>query len=601
MREEIKNTLAIIPHKPGCYQFYDEKDTVIYVGKAKDLKRRVSSYFIKNHDHPKTRILVRNIRKIKYIVVHSEEDTFLLENNLIKELQPRYNVMLKDDKSYPYIVVKNEPFPRIYKTRNVIKDGSKYFGPYTSVQSVNALIDIIRRVYKIRTCRLNLTPENIEAGKFKVCLEYHIKRCMGPCEGLQSMEEYDKNVEEVVEILKGNVAIIEKQVKEKMDLLAEKLLFEEANELKEKLLLIQNFREKSLVVSNMNYNLDVFSIEQSESSAFVNYLHVVNGAIIQAYTFEYKKKLDESREELLGMGIIEMRQRFGSEMKEIIVPFEPELKLEGVTFTIPLRGEKRRLLALSEMNVKQYKVDRLKKAEMLNPEQRAIRILTSVKKDLRLKELPWHIECFDNSNMQGTNAVAACVVFKKARPSKKEYRHYTIKSVIGPDDYASMREVVERRYSRQLKEGAPLPQLIVIDGGKGQLNAAVESLQKMGLHGKMAVIGIAKRLEEIFYPDDPVPLYIDKNSETLKLIQQLRDEAHRFGISFHRKKRSNEQLLSELDTVKGIGPVTKKRLLAHFKSIKRIKEADPSEIDALIGISKGGIIRAWIEETKSKK
>ena len=598
MTEDIKHTLAIIPHQPGCYQFYDENETVIYVGKAKDLKRRVTSYFNKYHEHPKTRILVRNIRKIKYIVVNSEEDTFLLENNLIKDLQPRYNVMLKDDKSYPYIVVKNEYFPRIYKTRNVVKDGSRYFGPFTSVAAVNALLDIVRRVYKIRTCNLNLSPENIAAGKFKRCLEYHIRRCEGPCEGLQTMEQYNKNVEEIVEILKGNVAIIEGQVMDRMQALADELRFEEATELKEKLLLIQNFREKSQVVSNIHYNLDVFSLEESESSAFVNYLHVVNGAVIQAYTFEYRKRLDETREELLGLGLVEMRQRFGSKMKEIIVPFIPDLKIADVTFTIPRRGEKKKLLALSEMNVKQYKVDKLKKAEMLNPEQRTTRILKSAQKDLRLKELPWHIECFDNSNIQGTNPVAACVVFKKARPAKKEYRHYNIKSVVGPDDYASMREVVERRYSRLLNEGSPLPQLIVIDGGKGQLHAAVESLQKIGLHGKIAVIGIAKRLEEIYYPDDPVPLYIDKNSETLKLIQQLRDEAHRFGLTFHRKKRSKAQIASELDTLEGIGPATKKKLLAHFKSTKRIKEATEEEIKKVIGSSKGDIILKWKEDDK---
>ncbi|MDY9917883.1 UvrABC system protein C [Proteiniphilum saccharofermentans] len=594
MTDEIKNTLAVIPHQPGCYQFLDENDTVIYVGKAKDLKKRVSSYFNKHHDHPKTRILVRKIRKIKYIVVNSEEDTFLLENNLIKKLKPRYNVMLKDDKSYPFIVVKNEYFPRVYKTRNIVKDGSKYFGPYTSVQSVNALLDIFRRVYKIRTCRLNLTPENIAAGKFKVCLEYHIKRCEGPCEALQSLAEYNKNIEEIIEILKGNVAIIERQIHEKMQTLAGQLRFEEAHRLKEKLLLIQNFREKSQVVSNINYNLDVFSIEEAENSAYINYLHVVNGAVNQAYTFEYKKKLDESPEELLGMGIVEMRQRFGSDMKEVIVPFIPDLKLPDVEFTIPQRGEKRKLLSLSEKNVKQYKIDKLKKAEMLNPEQRATRILKGVQNDLRLKEIPWHIECFDNSNIQGTNPVAACVVFKKAKPSKKDYRHYNVKTVVGPDDFASMREIIERRYSRLLNEGAPLPQLIVIDGGKGQLHAAVESLQKIGLYGKIAIIGIAKRLEEIYFPEDPIPLYIDKSSETLKLIQQARDEAHRFGITFHRQKRSKSQTTSELDQVKGIGPETKKRLLIYFKSIKRIKEATKEELISVIGKSKGEIIWKWI-------
>ncbi len=600
MNDEVKNSLAVIPHLPGCYQFLDEKGTVIYVGKAKDLKKRVSSYFNKQHEHPKTRILVRNIRKIKYIVVNSEEDTFLLENNLIKELRPRYNVMLKDDKTYPSIVIKNEYFPRVFKTRNIVKDGSRYFGPYTSVQSVNTLLDIFRNVYKVRTCRLNLTPENIAAGKFKVCLQYHIKKCKGPCEALQSLEEYNRNMGEIAEILKGNISIIEKQIREEMQALATALRFEEAQELKEKLLLIQNFREKSQVVSNFGYNLDVFALEEDEQAAYINYLHVVNGAINQAYTFEYRKRLDETAEELLGLGIVEMRQRFDSNSKEIIVPFIPELKLTGVEFTVPQRGDKRTLLQLSEKNVKQYKLDKLKKAEMLNPDQRATRILKGVQKDLRLKEMPWHIECFDNSNIQGSHPVAACVVFKKAKPAKKEYRHFNVKSVTGPDDYASMREIVERRYSRLLNEGANLPQLIVIDGGKGQLHAAVEALQKIGLYGKIAVIGIAKRLEEIYYPGDSVPLYIDKNSETLKLIQQLRDEAHRFGITFHRQKRSKSQITSQLDEVKGIGKETKRKLLTRFKSIKRIREATDEEMVELVGHNKTKLIRQWIAESNSK-
>ncbi|MDN5305468.1 MAG: excinuclease subunit [Bacteroidota bacterium] len=590
MNSEIENTLKIIPHNPGCYQFLDEKGKVIYVGKAKDLKRRVSSYFNKFQDNPKTRVLVKNIRQIKYIVVNSEEESFLLENNLIKQLKPRYNVMLKDDKTYPSIVVKNEYFPRVYKTRNIVRDGSKYFGPYTSVMSVNALIDIFRKVYHVRTCRLNLTPENIAAGKFKVCLEYHIKRCQGPCEGYQSLEDYNKNIEEIVEILKGNVGIVEKQLQLKMQQYAEELRFEEAQALKEKYLLIQNFREKSQVVSNLNYNLDVFGYDDDENSAFINYLHVVNGAVVQAYTFEYRKKLDETREELLSLGIVEMRQRFGSESKEIIVPFLPDLTLTNVEFTIPQRGDKKKLLELSDKNVKQYKLDKLKKAEMLNPDQRATRILTTVQKDLHLKEIPWHIECFDNSNIQGTNPVASCVVFKKAKPSKKDYRHFNVKTVVGPDDFASMREIVERRYSRALNEGSPLPQLIVIDGGKGQLHAAVDSLQKIGLYGKIAVIGIAKRLEEIYFPEDPIPLYLDKNSETLKLIQQLRDEAHRFGITFHRQKRSKSQLTSEFDNIKGVGTETRKKLLTHFKSIKRLKEADEKEIIEVVGESKGKIV-----------
>ncbi len=590
MNSEIENTLKIIPHSPGCYQFLDEKGKVIYVGKAKDLKRRVSSYFNKFQDNPKTRVLVKNIRQIKYIVVNSEEESFLLENNLIKQLKPRYNVMLKDDKTYPSIVVKNEYFPRVYKTRNIVRDGSKYFGPYTSVMSVNALIDIFRKVYHVRTCRLNLTPENIAAGKFKVCLEYHIKRCQGPCEGYQSLEDYNKNIEEIVEILKGNVGIVEKQLQSKMQQYAEELRFEEAQALKEKYLLIQNFREKSQVVSNLNYNLDVFGYDDDENSAYINYLHVVNGAVVQAYTFEYRKKLDETREELLSLGIVEMRQRFGSESKEIIVPFLPDLTLTNVEFTIPQRGDKKKLLELSDKNVKQYKLDKLKKAEMLNPDQRATRILTTVQKDLHLKEIPWHIECFDNSNIQGTNPVASCVVFKKAKPSKKDYRHFNVKTVVGPDDFASMREIVERRYSRALNEGSPLPQLIVIDGGKGQLHAAVDSLQKIGLYGKIAVIGIAKRLEEIYFPEDPIPLYLDKNSETLKLIQQLRDEAHRFGITFHRQKRSKSQLTSEFDNIKGVGTETRKKLLTHFKSIKRLKEADEKEIIEVVGKSKGKIV-----------
>ena len=594
MNDDIKNTLAVIPQLPGCYQFLDKKGSVIYVGKAKDLKKRVASYFNKQHTHPKTRVLVRNIHKIKYIVVNTEEDTFLLENNLIKELKPRYNVMLKDDKSYPSIVIKNEYFPRVYKTRNIVKDGSNYFGPYTSVQSVNALLEIVRKVYKIRTCRLNLSPENIATGKFKVCLEYHINRCKGPCEGLQSMDDYNNNIGEINEILKGNVSIIEKEVVAKMNTLSAEMKFEEAHELKEKLILIQNFREKSQIISNINYNLDIFSFEEDDNSAFINYLYVVNGGVNQAYTFEYKKKLDENPAELLGLGIVEMRQRFGSNTKEIVVPFMPDIKLTNVDFVIPQRGDKKKLLLLSKKNVKQYKIDKLKKAEMLNTEQRITRILTTAQKDLQLKNIPWHIECFDNSNIQGSSPVSACIVFKKAKPSKKDYRHYNIKGVVGSNDYISMQEVVERRYSRLVNEGQSLPQLIVIDGGKGQLSAAVKSLQKIGLYGKIAIIAIAERLEEIYFPEDPIPLYIDKNSETLKLIQQLRDEAHRFSLTFHRKKRSKAQVGSELDSINGIGKETKKKLLVHFKSIKRLKESDKEEIIKLIGKSKGKIIWEWI-------
>ena len=596
MNDDIKTTLSVIPHQPGCYQFIDENGVVIYIGKAKDLKKRVSSYFNKLHDDPKTRILVRKIVKIKYIVVNTEEDTFLLENNLIKQYQPRYNVLLKDDKTYPSIVIKKEFFPRVFQTRNIQRDGSRYFGPYTSIASVRALLETIRRVYKVRTCRLNLTPENIAAGKFKVCLQYHIKRCDGPCEGLQSLDDYNKNIQEILEILKGNVGIISKKIYEEMQRCADEFKFEEAQELKEKYLMIENFKERSTVVSNFGYNIDVFFCSDDEQAAYINYLHVVNGAIIQAYTFEYRKKLDETKEELLAMGIIEMRQRYKSESKEIIVPFVPDIQLTNVEFTIPQRGDKRKLLALSEQNVKQYRVDKLKRTEILNPEQRSTRLLKNVQKDLHLKEMPLHIECFDNSNIQGTNPVAACVVFKKGKPSKKDYRHFTIKTVIGPDDYASMQEVIHRRYSRLVNEGENLPQLIVVDGGKGQLSAAVEKLKEMDLYGKIAIIGIAERLEEIYFPGDSIPLYLDKNSETLKLIQHLRDEAHRFGLAFHRNKRSKSQVGSELDEIKGIGPGSKKKLLVHFKSIKRIKEAEDTEIKKVLGESKGNIIYNWFNK-----
>ncbi len=595
MNEDIKHTLSVIPQEPGCYLFHDKKGTVIYVGKAKNLKRRVSSYFNKKHDHVKTRVLVKNIEKIKYVVVNNEEESFLLENSLIKELQPRYNVMLKDDKSYPYIVVKNEYFPRVYKTRKVVKDGSRYFGPYTSVHAVDTMIEMLRKVYKIRTCRLNLSPENIAAGKFNVCLQYHIKMCEAPCVGKVLMEEYNKNIEEVVEILRGNISIIERKMSKRMHSLADEMRYEEANQMKEKLDLMSKFRERSQVVSSINYNIDVFSYEEEGNAAFINYFHVVSGSITQAYTFEYVKQLDETPEELLAMGIVEMRQRFKSKSRETIVPFIPDVELESTTFTIPQRGDKKKLLDLSIKNVKQYKFDRLKRAEKLNPEQRTMRILKGVEKDLNLKEIPFHIECFDNSNIQGTNPVSACVVFRKAKPSKKEYRHFNIKGVVGIDDYASMGEAIERRYTRTVNEGQKIPQLIVIDGGKGQLGVAVKILQKIGVYEETAVIGIAERLEEIFFPGDPIPLYIDKNSETLKLIQQIRNEAHRFGLSHHRKKRSKKQVASELDNIKGIGPATKKKLLGHFKSIKRIKEADYEELVETIGRARADIIKAWIE------
>lgn len=601
INDYLKNIIRNIPQKPGCYQYYDDKGVIIYVGKAKNLKKRVSSYFTKNHeDSPKTRILVSKIKDIKYIIVESEEDTLLLENSLIKEFQPRYNVMLKDDKSYPSIVIRNEYFPRIEITRKILKDGSKYFGPYSNVLSVKTLLELIHKLYPIRTCSLNLTPEKIAEGKYKVCLEYHIKRCKGPCVGLQNSEEYIKNVNAIQEILKGNTNLVSESIYSEMQALAEKQEFEEANKLKEKFILIENFKNKSTVVSSIKYNIDVFSYDEDADAGYINYLNVYNGAVIQAYTFEYRKRIEEEKEELLALGIIEVRKRFGSTAKEIVVPFLPDLKLDGVEINIPQRGDKKKLLFLSTQNVRQYKLDKLKRAESLNPEQRGTRILKEMQKDLNLKDLPSHIECFDNSNIQGTNPVSACVVFKMGKPSKKDYRHFNVKTVIGPDDFSTMREVVYRRYHRLIEEGSSLPQLIVIDGGKGQLSAACESLKELGIYGKVAIVGIAKRLEEIYYPEDSIPLYLDKNSESLKIIQHLRDEAHRFGITFHRNQRSKGQVKSELDNIKGIGEETKRLLLKEFKSVKRIKSASNEEIEKVVGKHKATLIeRYFIEEKES--
>ncbi len=589
--KRIQTILSAIPEKPGCYQYYDEKGTVIYVGKAKNLKKRVSSYFNKTQDSRKTFVLVKQIRDIKYIVVDTEEDALHLENSLIKQYRPRYNVMLKDDKTYPSIVVKNEYFSRVFQTRNIIRDGSRYYGPYSSVLTARTMLQMIKEIYPIRICKYPLTPESIAQGRYKVCLQYHIKRCKGPCEGLQSLEEYQNNIFHVKEILKGNVSKISKLLHDEMLKLSEELRFEEAQAVKIKYDIIENYRAKSTIVTPQITNVDVFSFAENENSAYINYLHIGNGSIVQAYTFEYKKKLDEPKEELLGLGIIEMRTRFKSTAKEVIVPFLPDIDpSEKLSFLIPQKGDKRKLLELSEQNVKQYKVDKLKQAEKLNPEQRTVRILTTMQKDLHMKVLPMHIECFDNSNIQGTNPVAACVVFKKAKPSKKDYRHYHIKTVEGPNDFASMIEVVTRRYTRLLEENQELPQLVIIDGGKGQLSAATEVLRELGLLDRITIIGLAKRLEEIFYPGDPIPLILDKNSETLKIIQQLRDEAHRFGITFHRQLRSKKQTVSELDSIKGIGEKTKVLLLKKYKSVKRIREASLEELQELIGNAKAKII-----------
>lgn len=587
----ITSLLSTIPEKPGCYQYYDARGTVIYVGKAKNLRKRISSYFQKEHENRKTRVLVKQIYDLRYIVVDSEADALLLENNLIKQYRPRYNVLLKDDKTYPSIVIKNEPFPRIFQTRNIIRDGSLYYGPYSSVHFIRTLLHLIKELYPIRNCKHALTPEAIGSGKYKVCLQYHIKRCKAPCVGMQLAEEYNRNIADIKEILKGNSSKVSELLLERMKVLAEEMRFEEAQEVKRQYDLVESFRLKSTVVP-MLHNVDVFSLDENETSFFINYMHVGSGAIVQVYTIEYQKKLDdEQKEYVLGLGIVEMRERFRSHANEIIVPFIPEgVFPEGISFTVPQRGDKRKLLELSLQNAKQYKVDKLKRSEKFNPEQRTTRLLTTIQKDLHLPVLPMHIECFDNSNIQGTNPVAACVVFKKAKPSKKDYRHFHIKTVVGPDDFASMREIVTRRYTRLLEEKEPLPQLIIIDGGKGQLNAATEVLRELNLLGKITIVGLAKRLEEIFYPGDPFPLVLDKTSETLKVIQHLRDEAHRFGITFHRHMRSKGQIVSELDTIKGIGEKTKEALLKKYKSVKRIREVPCAELEELIGKKKATLV-----------
>jgi excinuclease ABC subunit C len=596
-KEHINLILATLPDLPGCYQFLDDKEIILYVGKAKNLKKRVYSYFNKEHPDSKTRALVKQVRDIKYIVVESEAEALLLENNLIKQYRPRYNVMLKDDKSYPFIVIKNEMFPRVFQTRNVIKDGSQYFGPYASVYTIKTMLQMIKSLYKIRTCKIPITQESIEKGRNKICLEYHIKRCNAPCVGMISLTEYNSQIAEIKEIIKGNSSRITNLILEQIQHLSTEMRFEEAQLLKEKFEIIENYRARSTVVTGIVHNLDVFSFEENEKTAFINYLHINNGAVVHVYTFEYKKRLDEPKEELLGLGIVEMRERFKSAAEEIIVPFLPDYHVsEQILYTVPQRGEKKKLLDLSIQNVKQYKADFLKRADKFNPEQRTTRLLKVIQNDLHLPALPMHIECFDNSNIQGSNPVAACVVFKKGKPSKKDYRHFHIKTVVGPDDFASMDEVVTRRYTRMIEENMPLPQLIVIDGGKGQLNIATNVLQKLNLQNKISIIGLAKRLDEIFYPGDPEPLILDKTSETLKVIQQLRDEAHRFGITFHRNLRSKNQIISELDKIKGIGEKTKTILLKRYKSVKRLKEVPEHELSELIGKSKAAILLAGLNE-----
>ena len=590
--ENLPAILSSIPENPGCYMYFDDTDTIIYVGKAKNLKKRVSSYFNKTIEDTKTRIMIRKISTIRYLVVESEEEAFLLENNLIKKHKPHYNVLLKDDKSYPWIVVRNEPFPRVYLTRKKINDKSHYFGPYTQVVNVKHLLRLLTTIYPIRNCSYALSNEKIEKKKFRLCLQFHVKRCLGPCVNYQSEEEYNKNIRSIEEILKGNIRSVSKQLYKEMMDLAENLQYEAAEQLKIKYRILENYSAKSIVVSPAFHNIDVFSYDTNDNSVYINYLHIASGAIVQGYTIEYKVQLDEPKEQILGMGIIELRTRFGNKAKEIIVPFIPDIELTGVEFVVPQRGDKKKLLTLSEKNAQQYKLDQLKQAETLNPAQRQTRILKTLQSDLHLKELPVHIECFDNSNIQGNNPVSACVVFKMAKPAKKEYRHFNIKTVTGPDDFQSMHETVSRRYQRLMNESESLPQLIVIDGGKGQLHAATDALKDLNLYGTISIIGIAKRLEEIYFPEDPIPLYLDKNSESLKLIQQLRDEAHRFGITFHRNKRSKQQVVSELDNIKGIGSVMKEKLLKKYKSVKRIKEVSESEMAELIGEKKAALVKS---------
>lgn len=592
--EYLKGIVSNLPEKPGIYQYLNAEGTIIYVGKAKNLKRRVYSYFSKEHQPGKTRVLVSKIADIRYIVVNSEEDALLLENNLIKKYKPRYNVLLKDDKTYPSICVQNEYFPRVFKTRRIIRNGSSYYGPYSHAPSMHAVLDLIKHLYPLRTCSLNLSPENIRAGKFNVCLEYHIKNCAGPCIGLQSQEEYLKNISEIKEILKGNTQEISKMLYQQMQELAAEMKFEEAQKVKEKYALIENYRSKSEVVSSVLHNIDVFSIEEDgEKSAFINYLHITNGAINQAFTFEYKKKLNETKEELLTLGIIEMRERYKSASREIIVPFDIEMELNNVTFTIPQRGDKKKLLELSLLNVKQYKADRMKQAEKLNPEQRSMRLMKEIQQELHLDRLPMQIECFDNSNIQGTDAVAACVVFKKAKPSKNDYRKYNIKTVVGADDYASMKEVVRRRYQRVLKEESPLPDLIITDGGKGQMEVVRQVMEELQLD--IPIAGLAKdrkhRTSEVLFGFPPQTIGIKQHSPLFRLLEQIQDEVHRFAITFHRDKRSKRQVSSALDSIKGIGEKTKTLLLKEFKSVKRIKEASMEEVATVIGESKAKIVK----------
>lgn len=589
--EHISSILAVLPNDPGVYQYFNSQGQIIYVGKAKNLKKRVSSYFLRdNHESGKTALLVKNIADIRYVVVETEEDALLLENSLIKKHQPRYNVLLKDDKTFPWICIKKERFPRVFYTRKLIRDGSQYFGPYTSVKMVSTLLELISTLFKLRNCNLALSEENIAAGKFRVCLEYHVGNCKGPCEGLQKEEDYRESIRQIREILRGNINSVIAYLESHMKEHAARYEFEQAHELKEKILLLEQYRSKSVVVNPAIHNVDVFTIINKSKSAYVNFLKVMNGSIIQASTVELKKKLDEPEAELLSIAIDELRVRYRSESKEIIVNITPESQLTGVTYTIPKIGDKKHLMDLSLKNLMYYIRDIELKHDKLDPEHRTERVMNQMMNDLRMKEQPRHIECFDNSNFQGAFPVAAMSVFRDGKPSKSEYRHFNIKTVEGPNDFASMEEVIYRRYHRLMEEHQPLPQLIVIDGGKGQLSAAVASLKKLGLYGKITIIGIAKKLEEIYFPNDPVPLYLDKKGESLKIIQHLRDEVHRFGITHHRNRRSKALTRTELSVIRGIGEATQTQLLRHFKSVKRIREASLEELSEVIGKSKAELV-----------
>jgi excinuclease ABC subunit C len=596
---DYKKALADIPHNPGVYQYFDAEDTLIYIGKAKDLRNRVGSYFNleNNQFNGKTRVLVSKIRRISFTIVDTEIDAWLLENSLIKKHQPRYNIMLKDDKTYPWIIIKKEKFPRVYWTRNMVKDGSTYFGPYASVGMMHTILDLIKETYTLRTCNLPLTPQNINEGKFKVCLEYQIGNCKGPCQNFQSETDYNQNIEEIKDILNGKIGNVIKSVKQVVKTASEDLNFELAHSYQNKLAVLEKYQSKSTVVNSAITNIDVVSIASDERYAFVNYLKVMNGSIIQTQTIEIKKRLDESDEELLTLAITEFRTKFNSTSKEIVVPFPVSLKDENIKLIVPKLGEKKKLLELSEKNVLFFKREKLNQYEKLNPDLRTDRILTQMQKDLRLTQLPKHIECFDNSNFQGKYPVSAIVVFKDAKPSKKDYRHFNVKTVEGPNDFATMEEAVYRRYKRMLEEETTLPQLIIIDGGKGQLSSALVSLKKLGIDKKVTVIGIAKRLEELYYPGDSFPLYLDKKSETLKIIQQLRDEAHRFGITFHRKKRDQGTLKTELELIPGIGKTTAEKLLRTFKSVKKIKAASEQELLKVINLQQAKALMLFFENT----